>query len=271
MTILKNIWSFINSKFFGYVVAIILIFLLAQQCKEKKDLKIDNIKKEQNIAAADTAIKIYKGKHNQLVAEKAIWISTEKELKDQNRYLYDQIQEQSGRIISLNNVVFGLNQDINILHDTINFLHKKIGNAVQINKTEWLIPWELDYNWDKDNYDVFKGHTIVTLDTNTLKITHKNTLLDNRNSQIDLVFGEKVVDGKYQVYITTKYPGLSPKSMSGVFIDPNSNSDIKRLIHKNHWFNGFSINIGISPTYDFFAKRPTIIVGPCLGYSIYNW
>ena len=59
--------------------------------------------------------------------------------------------------------------------------------------------------------------------------------------------------------------------MKGVFIDPNTNKDIKKLIGKKHWFTGFSLSIGITPTWDFIQKQPTIVIGPALGYSIYQW
>lgn len=271
MKYLEAIWKFINSKVFVYVVIIILILLFARQCKRGADLKRENIKKDQNVAAADSIINIYKNKNGELTAEKTIWILSEKELKEENKELYDLVKNQKGRIISLNTTVLKLEQDATILHDSINYLHATIGDAEQLNKTEWNLPWELQYTWDANNCDIFKGHTIVDVDTNTNMVTHKNTLMDFRDSRIDLVFGEKVVDGKYNVFITSKYPGLTPKSMKGVFIDPNTNKDIKKLIGKKHWFTGFSLSIGITPTWDFIQKQPTIVIGPALGYSIYQW
>jgi len=270
MTILKKIWSFINSKFFPYVIVIILILLLAKQCQSNRDLKIDNKIKDQNIAAADTTIKIYKNKNGQLTAEKSIWILSEKELKKQNKSLYDQVNSQKGRIISLNNTILKLVQDTTLLLDSIRYLHEVIGKSEQISTDEWKLPWLLTYNWDNTNYDIFKGYTIAKIDTVKNSIENITTKMIYRESQIDLTFGEKVVNGKYAVYITTKYPGLSPKSMNGVLIDPN-NSPIKDLIKKEHWFQGFSIGIGITPTWDFIYQRPTIVIGPTLSYSIYNF
>jgi cell division protein FtsB len=268
--ILEAIWKFINSKFFGYALVIIAIIIIASQCQRNRNLKQDNIINEQNLAAKDKEINSYKNKNDELVAEKAIYILTEKELKKENKELSDKVKAQSGHIISLNNVVFGLKQDTTILHDSIRYLKAIIGNAIQLDATSWVMPWTLEYKWDKDNYDIFKGRTFVDLDTNTFKLTHKNTLLDYRDSQIDLTFGEKVVDGKYNVYITTKYPGLSAKSMSGVLIDPNF-SPIKNLVHKRHWFSGFSVSVGLTPGWDFINNKFTVVVGPSIGYSIYQW
>jgi hypothetical protein len=135
-----------------------------------------------------------------------------------------------------------------------------------------MLPWELEYQWNETNYDVFKGKTFVSVSNNDpLKLKHDNTLLYSRESQIDIEFGEKVVDGKYNVFIKSAYPGFTPESLDGVFIDPNSNKDIKNLMKKDHWFTGFSFSISITPGYDIINQRPTIVVGPSLNYNIYSW
>jgi len=271
MNILKSIWKFVNSKIFGYAMLIILFLFLLKQCQNNNDLKKDIKIKEQNLAAADTSIKIYKNNISWLTAEKAIWILSEKELKKQNSDLYYQFKNQNGKIISLNQVILKLIQDTAFLLDSIKYLHKIIEKPIQISDSEWKLPWTLMYNWDATNYDIFKGYTIAKLDTINLTIENITTNLIYRESQIDLVFGEKVVDNKYQVYITTKYPGLSPTSMQGVFIDPNSNKELKKLIKKDHWFTGFSVGLGVTPGWDIIFQKPTIVIGPTLTYNIYNF
>ena len=269
--ILKIIWGFINSKFFGYAVIALLILFLAGQCKHSSDLKRDNKIKDQNIAAADSTINEYKTKEGKYTAEKAVWILTEKDLKKQNKDLYDKVESQSGKIISLNNAVLHLRQDTSMLHDSIRYLKAIIGKAGDLGDGNWNIPWELYYTWDKNNFDIFKGHSVVYVDSITKKVTHKNTLMDFRESNIDLVFGEKVVDGKFNVYATTTYPGLSIKSLEGYFIDPNSNKNIKGLIEKNHWFTGFGVGPTFNIGYDFLHNQPAIIVGAGIRYNFYQW
>ena len=269
--ILETIWKFINSKFFGYAVAIVLILFLAGQCKRNTDLQRENRIQEQNIAAANDSIKTYKNKNGELTSEKAVWILTEKELKEENEGLYKKVKDQDGKIISLNNVVFQLKQDTAILHDSIRYLKSVIGKAIYLGDQTWKLPWELHYRWDSKNFDDFYGHTIVRLDTVTREVIHKNTILDKRFGNIELTFGEKVVDGKFNVYVTTSYPGLSAESLEGYFLDPNSNKNIQKLIEKKHWFTGFSVSFGITPSWDFIHKQPTIVIGPTLGYTIYQW
>jgi len=271
--ILEAIWKFLNSKFFGYAVAIILILLLAGQCKRNTDLRRENRIQEQNIAAANDSIRTYKNRNGELTSEKAIWILTEKQLKEENKTLYDRVKAQNGQIISLNHTILALRQDTTILHDSIRYLNSVIGKAIQLDDVTWKLPWELNYRWDSKgiNWDQFKGHTIVGWDSISQQVIHRNTLLDYRTGNIELTFGEKVVDNKYNVYITTSYPGLSVKSLEGFFVDPNSNKYIKSLIKKDHWFTGFGIGPNASFGYNPLLGKPVFSIGIGLHYNIYQW
>ncbi len=252
-------------------IMVLLLAIIAFQFQRSHRFKEQRIRDKQNIAAADSTIKTLINKNGNLTSEKATWLLSEKELKKQNIYLYDLVKQQDGNIISLNNVVFSLKQDATLLHDSIKYLHSVIGQAQHTSGNEWNLPWKLSYVWDDKNSDVFVGHTTLRIDTIKNMPIHLNTQLDSRESKIDLVFGEKVVDGKYNVYVTSKYPGLTASSMTGVFIDPNTNKDIKKLITKRHWFTGFSVGFGVTPGYDLLNNKTTVVVGPTFEYSIYQW
>jgi len=268
----KSVWTLLNSKIFLIgVIALLFIFGLSK-CSNMKDLKLEHTKLEQNYSAANDTIKLYKTKSGALQAEKEIYIKSEKELKAENSDLYKRIKEQDGNIISLNRAVIKLRQDTSLLHDSIRYLTSYIETAIQIDSNTWVLPWELRYDWDETNYDIFKGKTFVSVSNDDpLQLKHDNTLLYFRESQIDIEFGEKVVDGKYNVFIKSKYPGLTPEAMEGVFIDPNTNKDIKNLIEKDHWFTGFSISLGATIGYDPINNRPAFVIGPSINYNIYSW
>lgn len=272
--ILEKIWKFINSKFFGYAVTIVLIGMVAGQCKRNTDLKRDNIILNQNITAADTTVKELTNKVGDYEAQKSTWILTEKQLKEKKNelfVLYNEYKKQEGKIISLSRTIISLKQDTAILHDKIRYLTAIIDSAIQIDEELWILPWELKYDWDSTNYDYFKGKTLVKLDTATNTIEHLDTQMDERKTNIDITFGEKVVDGQYNVFITSRYPGLRAEQMQGLLIDPNSNPYIKQLIKKDHWFTGFNIGPQFGVGYDFINNKPTIVLGVGIQYSIYQW
>jgi hypothetical protein len=262
-----------NTKNIFYVVIAIMMIINIKQCTTSKDERADRLKAEQNLYAANDTIKYYKNKSGILQAEKGVLILSEKELKKENNEFYKKIKNQKGNIISLNSTILTLKQDKYLLQNSINFLKSYIGQAVKLDSNLWELPWELRYDWDDSNYDIFNGKTLVNADivNNKIKLRHNNTLLLNRETQIDIEFGEKVVDGKYNVFINSKYPGFKPESLEGVFIDPNTNKDIKKLMKKDHWFTGFSLGLSVSMGYDIIYQHPTVVVGPSLTYSIYQW
>jgi len=270
--IIKIIWTILNSRIFYIVMIILLVMFGLKKCSNEHNLRIDNDILEQNVSAYNDTIRLFKSKNGDLQAEKEIYIKSYKELKEENSDLYKRVKSQKGHIISLNRSIIKLKQDTSILHDSIRYLHSIIGQAVKIDSNTWMLPWELKYTWDKTNYDIFKGKTFVSVSNDgELKLKHDNTLLYYRESQIDVEFGEKVVDGKYNVFIKSAYPGFTPSALEGVFIDPNTNKDIKKLMKKDHWFTGFSVGISVTLGYDLVGQKPGLVVGPSLTYNIYNW
>lgn len=272
---LEVIWKIVSSNIFAYVIAGGILFFAFQQCESKKDLVAEKTKLEQNIKAKNDSIETYKLKNGTLVKEKGILILSEKELKKENSDLYKQVKQQSGSIITLNNAVLSLKQDTELLNDKIRYLRAVIDSAKQIGDNRWEMPWTLEYVWNKDstNYDRFRGKTFVSVVSKTpLKLQHDNTMMLERESKINITFGEKVTkDGKYNVYLESKYPGFDVEQMKGVFIDPNTNKDIKRLMKKQHWFTGFSFGVSVVAGKDLFSNGMGVMVGPSLTWNIYQW
>ena len=278
----KGTWTLLNSRIFYFVIIGLLVVFGLRKCGNEHDLKIENKILSQNVLAARDSIHTIVTKNGELQSEKAIYIKSIDELKSENSDLYKRIKQQDGTVISLNRTIISLKQTEKMLNDSIKTLHKIIGTPIPVDDNSWMIPWELNYNWDATNHDYFKGQTFVSVDTNidgsfklnpdgSLKIKHDDTRLLTRDSNIDLTFGEKVVDGKYNVFIQTKYPGFKAEQLEGVFIDPNTNKDIKDLIKKDHWLTGFSIAISVTAGYDPIRQQPALVVGPSLNYNIYSW
>lgn len=266
------LWTLVNSRVFYYIVIVVLVIFAVRQCGNRHNQEVENTILNQNLAAKTDTIKSYKNKNNELVSEKAIYIKSIKRLKDENSSLYRRVQSQKGDIITLNRTVVTLKQNASILSDSIRYLTSIIDSAKQIDSANWVLPWTLSYRWDSVNHDIFKGNTFVHIDSkNPIVLSNRGTQLYYRESQIDITFGEKVVDGKYNVYIQSAYPGFTPKSLEGVFIDPNTNKDIRNLMKKKHWFTGFSIGISITPGYDIVNGNVGVTVGPSIGYNIYEW
>lgn len=270
LEIVKLGWSFVNSKIFLMAIALLGFVLFLNTCQDNKELQREKIKTEQNIEAMTDSLTITKKKNGELETSVSVFIATEKELKDLNGDLYTDIKEQNGEVITLSNTIISLKQNEADLKSKIDSLKKIISDPTKIGKDTYELAWSLPYIYDDDNSDLFEGKTIVKVSGDSLNpLIHKDTYLTNRVSNISLKFGQEVVDEKLRVFVTSNYPGLTVKSLEGVFIDPKDNEYIKKLMTKRHWFpNTFTFGVGVTAIYD---GQPKILFGPTLSYNLYEW
>jgi len=283
--IFKAIWAFVNSKFLGYGIALVLIIFVAQTCNNLSKAKEDAANAHQNIIALTDTIHKQKLKTGELQYSIAGYISTVENLKNVNKGLSEEVEKQNGTVINLNRLTILLQQDKENLAKFIDSLKMIINTPIKINDTTYIIPWNLPFTYDSTNYDLWTGQTKIgltlskTAKTFTLKtagntlqlpkfdfsqiaVTNLGTEMISRETQIQLTYGQKYVKGKLVVFANSKYPGFKVVNMEGFTVPEPKRS---------HWFTGFSVNFGIMPTYDFTNARPVMVVGPSFGYTIYQW
>jgi len=228
---------------------------------------------EQNLSAVYGDLTLEQQKNGDLQANASGYIAKEKELKELNNELYNQVNDQKGKVITLSNTIVQLMQNQQILEQYLDELNSKFGAIVRIDDSTYTIPWKLTYRYDSTNFDMFTGNTTVMITSDTtykFNFTNLGSKLITRKTQIGLTFGQKVINKQLQVYVQSAYPGFTATSLNGVLIDPNTNPYIRSLIKKKHWFTGFSLGpaaiIGINQTgIPFFA------VGVGVTYNIYSF
>ena len=251
------------------IVVIVLFFMYASQCSRKQSLKQELFKKDQNISALNDIIKVQKTKNGELNSSINGFVVSEKELKDLNTELYKQVKAQKGEVLFLNDAVLKLTQDTTYLRKYLNLVISQSNQTVPLGNKKFSLPWKLYYNYDAENYDIFEGRTMLKL-IDTSKIEHLNTEMLKRTTQIKLSFGQVIEDNKLRVFVQSKYPGFTVESLKGVFIDPNENPYIRRLMKKKHWFNGWQLGIGVTPGINLGTGKYSIVVGPTFSLNIYN-
>ena len=285
--IFKAAWTFINSKFFGYAIAIVFILFLAQMCKNNKDLREELSHQAQNYSAKNDTLKIERLKTGELQFTIDGYIGTIKELEKYNSGLVKEVKKQKGDVINLNRIVILLEQDKLDLRKYIDSLKTIMKTPIKINDTTYIVPWTLAFTYDSTNFDIWSGQTKVGLtaakysafpkgflledgktfalpkiDFSKITLTNLGTEMTSRQTQIELVWGQKWEKGKLRVFANSKYPGFNVVNMEGLIIEAPK---------RPHWFTGWSVNFGIMPTYDFIQAKPTIVIGPSVGYTIYQF
>lgn len=284
---LKGLWTFLNSKVFQYGLVILLVLFLLKTCGSEKNLKRENKIQEQNIAAANDTIKKEKTKNGKYEYTIAGYVASKKELEDVNSNLSKEVNQEKGKVLSLNKLVFQLKQDTTELRKHLRNI--VVEQPIKLNDSAYIIPWSMNYTWDSLNYDNFIGQTKVGITikpgfilknksnsdilNNGILLKHYNTELISRESQMDLIFGQKVEDKQLRIFARTNYPGFNPKSLEGVLIDPNTNPYIKSIMkkHKILFPNTWTLGVGTSSGYNLFNAKPYLGVGVNLTYNIYQF
>jgi len=280
------IFNLITSKIFIVSIVIIFVLLFIRSCADIRDYQRQIFIRDQNILALTDTIKTEKTKSGKLQESIAGYIATEKELRLLNESLFKEVADQKGQVLSLNKVVFQLRQDATQLRAHINYLESIINQPIQLNDSTYKLTWTKRYDWDKTNYDIFQGQTIVGLNIkpgyswreafelkyNIFDLIHYDSEIIGRETQIDLVLGQRVENKQLRVFVQSNYPGFTAKSLEGVLIDPNSNQYIQDLITKKKWFpNTWSIGVGPSFGYDIFSKSTYLGIGVNINYNIIQW
>jgi len=271
--ILKGLWTFLNSRLFVLLLLAVIGFYIWKQISIISDYESDSIKDKQNIEALQDSLREERNRIGDYSASIAAFIASEQELKKLNMELYDALQAERGKVISLNQTIIKLIQDSVQLKDYISSLETRIDNITQITDSTFVAPWRLVYRYDEVNFDLFDGRTTIGINKlgDFINFNHLDTRIEYRESQISLIWGQKVENGFLRVFVTSSHPALTVASLSGVLIDPNDSDLFRDLMRKQKWFSGFSIGIGLHTGYDLISRKPALIVGPSINYNIYNF
>ena len=249
------------------VISFILLALILSMCQRNRTLK-DNLKtKENNIEVLNDSVTTVHLKNGDLESSILGYKADYKELKYFNAVLANQVKKEKGKVITLNNIVFSLKQDREDLKKFIDSLKTIINQPIQLNDSSWVINWDLNYFYNKDNYDKYSGSTYVTIEGSpiilkSLILKHNYTELTNRDSKISLTWGQKYEDKKIHVFARTSHPAFKTQLLEGTYVD---------YPKKKHFFTGFGIGPNFTLGYDFLHNQPAIIIGIGIQYNVYQW
>lgn len=255
MKYLTNIWNFLNSKVFMYILIIIGIIIFISMYSSNGNLKDEIDLNNKNITALNDTVKNIKLRNGDLESSIQGFQGSVENLEILNESLAYDIKKEKGKVVTYSNIIFSLKQTVKELEDA---LEGAIYNdPVATSDTSWNIDWKLPYIYDSLNYDIFLGRTQVSLSGKTLK--HTKTFLINRDSQIKLTWGQKYENDKLKVFVRTSHPAFKTQMMEGMYVD---------LPEKKHWFQGFGVGpqVGIS-----IYPKQTLYLGVGIQYNVYQW
>ena len=266
-----KVWTFVKGRIFEVLIIAALVAFSVMQCSRINEMKTQKKIDDQNIAARNDTVSKYKTKLGYLSYSIDSYVSSAKELKTLNDFLYQQLKDQKGYVIAITNTNIKLKQDSAELAKLLDKKDKIINSMTKVNDSTYYANWTLPYKYDSLNYDNFEGRTVIGVKSNPFSLLNKDTYLIKRTSQINITFGEEVVDKKLRVFINSKYPGFSVTSMKGFMLDPNEDKYIQSLLKKKHWFAGFGVGPSINAGWNILEMKPALNIGLSFHYTIYEW
>jgi hypothetical protein len=267
MKIIDGMWKLLNSRLIGYVILGILALFLIGTCSRNSGLKDDIERQKNNIYALTDTIRNQRTSSGELRASIQGYIANAKELEAYNKELADQVKAETGKVITLNNIVFRLQQDTAQLKQYIDSLLTIIHDPVQVNDSTWYIDWTLSYTYDANNYDRYSGRTVVGVIGDSallkdIKLSHNGTSLLNRDSQMKITWGQTMEGKGLRVFAQTAHPAFKAQLLEGVYVDYGT---------KRRWFTGFGVGPQAGTGWSFIQGKPTLYLGIGVQYNVYQW
>ena len=266
--IAKWVSEFVQTRCFLYVLIALLSSLLLFTCQSNKNLKNEIKIRNNNILVLQDSVKSNKLKNGELQFSISQYVAKIKDIEKLNKDLYDKVCIQNDKVNNLSTALIKLQQDSSFLANQLNTAESKLNEIIKINDSTFISKWSSTFTYDDKNYDKISGvSTIKLLSIDPINIS-EHTQITDKETQIDITFGQKLVGNQIHVFIQSAYPGFSAESLKGVYIDGNAFPTNNR---KKHWFNGWSIGPSINISYDFYSKKFIPTFGASLVYSIYSF
>ena len=269
--VLNTIWKFINSKIFGYVLILVLAVFFLGTCNRNKDLKEEAAIHGKNLAAMNDTIKTERLKSGALQVSIKGYVADIIDLENYNAKLAAEVKAHGGNVITLNRIVFTLEQENAALEKwKEDHPWREPEDPTPETDSTWKVPWVAAYTYDSVNYDLYAGDTYVGLrgpyDLSKVSVFHIDTDLTYRKSQVGLTWGQewegRGKNRQLKVFANTTHPAFEAKLLDGYHV---------KFEEEKHWLQGWGIGPTMNIGYDFLNNQPAFVVGIGIHYNLYKF
>ncbi len=227
------------------IVIVVLVLLYLKQCNRSSNLDSDLKIANMNSQVFNDSITTYRDKAGNLTYEKGILVASEKDLKDLNKELYNEVKElkDNPKIIIKESIVikevpFEVPTYINVYPDGSTGLS-----------------WSRDTTYNNRNYQKLEGETRFIYDS--LGIHNPYTMINSNEIGISFITGIKEGKDHYEIFIKSDYPGFTVTDIQGSILD-------KKMIQSNESAVVFGPSIGYGA---ILSPNGTIGHGVTVGFN----
>ena len=236
----------------GFVI-VLLLFL--QQCNRTSELKQDLRIAGQNQLALNDSIRTVKNKWGEEISLKNVLVGNQKELKDLNIDLANELKRLEGDVIYLQRMVGKIEGDTIWITNTI---------------TEYpdgtkRLTWAYDTTYNENNGRSIEGYSQFVIDSINGRIFDKGTVITKDEIRIKLTTGLTELNDSYQIFVKTDYPGLKFDQLDGAIVDKKKFAGSS---NESSWV--FGPYLGVGAGYDPYNRTigPNISVGLGVTYNL---
>jgi hypothetical protein len=202
----------INKDLLLFGSILILIFFSLYQCDSNRDLKDQAKIDEQNRLALTDSVRIIKNDLGEEISIKNVLIADKKELFSLNKDLANDLGKLEGKVKYISSIVTDIkNSEPIVITNTV----KEYPDGLK------ELSWNYDKQFDENNSRKIEGSSKFVIDTTKkiLKIVDKGTVITKDEMKIKLITGLTEIDGSYQIYVKTDYPGVKFDKIDGSVLD----------------------------------------------------
>jgi len=263
-----------SNKFgiYALLAAVIFLLLFLQQCNSNSNLKNEIALKEQNDKAMKDTLSFTKTKNGEMQAEISTLVMDKGTLEKANKGLYDEVQNQRGKVAQLNRVNAELKSDIIELNGQIS--RDEDGIPASLDLAEGVSKYPIGFTHSFRYDTVFsEGNYRKIAATTKLKLINDSTVIPGITKINEDVFGISFITGlekkddHYEIFVRSKYPGFQVTKLEGAIIPQD---DLLPPQKKKPWsvgpYIGGSLNINREGATSFGGS-----VGIGLMYSIFRF
>jgi hypothetical protein len=242
-------------------VAGILIFLLLKQCNSNSDLRNQIAINNHNIDALNDTVRIEKDKLGREVFVKKTLLASNKNLKDLNTGLSDEVKNLKGTVIFLQK------SNTEVKKDT-----QYVNNYITVYPDgKYSLDWKFDTTYSEGNYRKFSGNSFFKVDKKNDTILPGSTRINEDEMGFSFITGLREKNKSLEIFLTPKYPGMKVTEIEGAIIDPKKSDLLKKMFPQKKWGIGPQIGLGIGGGYNINGKPafgPMFYFGVGINYSL---
>jgi len=229
----------------------IMLLLFLRQCSITDSLKDALMVSTQNQKALNDSVRTTTNKLGEQVFLKNTLIAEGNQLKELNRDLYNEVKNLKGDVKMISTAAASIKSDpVYITNIVTEYPDGMID-----------IAWGYDTIFSKGNSRRLAGISKIQYDST--KVLDKGTTITTDELSMSITTGLLKLDGSYQIFVKSNYPGMVISDIQGSIID-------KRMVQSDEstWIFGPYVGVGMGVDPMNRTIGPNVSIGLGLTYNL---